>query len=113
MRSYNKIKDKIEDKGLPIQFKSLGKSNPFYKSKEWLNLRRIKLELDPICEHIMCRELGAVVDHIRPIRTGGAKLDLANLQTLCKRHNWQKTGQQKGQKNVDELVKTFEPRIRN
>ena len=58
----------------------------FYKSKEWLILRAQQLKLQPFCEE--CLKQGKVkrakiVDHIIPIKQGGAKLDLANLQSLC------------------------------
>ena len=58
----------------------------FYKSKEWIILRAEQLKLHPFCEE--CLKQGKVkrakiVDHIIPIKQGGAKLDLANLQSLC------------------------------
>ena len=58
----------------------------FYKSKEWIILRAQQLKLQPFCEE--CLKQGKVkrakiVDHIIPIKQGGAKLDLANLQSLC------------------------------
>lgn len=58
----------------------------FYKSKEWIILRTEQLKLHPFCEE--CLKQGKVkrakiVDHIIPIKQGGSKLDLANLQSLC------------------------------
>lgn len=40
----------------------------------------------PLCEECQRRgitTLAQVVDHIVPINRGGAKLDMANLQSLC------------------------------
>ena len=58
----------------------------FYESSQWRNLRRMKLNDSPMCEE--CRRGGTLVkatmvDHIIPIRQGGEKLDLTNLQSLC------------------------------
>lgn len=35
----------------------------------------------PLCN--MCNGIGAHIDHIVPLRAGGAPYDQANLQTLC------------------------------
>ncbi len=61
--------------------------NRFYQRKEWKSVRSLQLQLEPLCRE--CRKLGklvaaSVVDHILPITEGGAKLDLENLQSLCK-----------------------------
>ncbi len=58
----------------------------FYDGKDWQRLRAYKLGQTPLCEH--CQAVGRVtaashVDHIVPWATGGAALDLANLQSLC------------------------------
>ena len=62
----------------------------FYKSKEWLILRAEQLKLHPLCEE--CFKQGKIkkariVDHIVPIKQGGAKLDLHNLQSFCSYHH--------------------------
>ncbi|WP_295941636.1 HNH endonuclease signature motif containing protein [uncultured Alistipes sp.] len=44
------------------------------------------MEQCPLCEECQRRgitTLAQVVDHIVPINRGGAKLDMANLQSLC------------------------------
>jgi len=61
-------------------------SKTFYVSKEWLETRKRKLRLNPLCE--ACQKNGtfikaSIVDHIIPIKQGGAKFDLSNLQSLC------------------------------
>lgn len=54
-------------------------------------MRAYVLSLNPLCVH--CAKKGDVtpadvVDHIKPIKKGGAKLDESNLQGLChKCHN--------------------------
>lgn len=58
----------------------------FYTSKEWRSVRRYQLEHFPLCAE--CLKEGrytpaTLVDHIKPIREGGARLDMANLQSLC------------------------------
>jgi len=58
----------------------------FYESAEWRKLRQMKLRDNPTCEE--CRKSGTlvkatVVDHITPIRHGGERLSMENLQSLC------------------------------
>ena len=53
----------------------------------WRRVRHLHLLAEPLCR--MCREAGRVrpavlVDHITPIRDGGARLDDDNLQSLCR-----------------------------
>jgi len=60
----------------------------------WRRVRLMKLAADPLCE--MHRRAGAVVpatlvDHIVPIAEGGARLDMANLQSLCRNCHASKT----------------------
>ena len=61
-------------------------SKTFYNSKEWVEVRKKKIQLNPFCEE--CIKNGTIVkasiiDHIIPIKQGGAKFDLKNLQSLC------------------------------
>ena len=58
----------------------------FYKSRAWQAARARKLAVTPLCEE--CHRHGTMerattVDHIQPIRMGGAPLEQANLQSLC------------------------------
>src|SRR5690554_523029 len=60
-------------------------SKTFYKTKEWVELRKRKLQQSPFCEE--CKKggtivVGKIVDHIVPIKQGGAPYDINNLQTL-------------------------------
>lgn len=47
----------------------------------WQKLRKWKLATDPFCAS--CGGSANQVDHIQPIADGGARLDPANLQSLC------------------------------
>ena len=51
-----------------------------YKTKRWRVLRRQRLYLDSLCP---CGAIATDVDHITPIRDGGAPYDLGNTQSLC------------------------------
>ncbi|MDF1720530.1 MAG: HNH endonuclease signature motif containing protein [Minwuia sp.] len=55
----------------------------FYDSRKWRAARLNVLARDPMCGSEGCSNLATDVDHIRPIRDGGARLDGANLQALC------------------------------
>jgi|688.fasta_scaffold34929_16 5-methylcytosine-specific restriction protein A len=48
----------------------------------WERLSRMIRRERPICEHCGVAP-SRMVDHIVPLRAGGARLDLANLQALC------------------------------
>lgn len=62
------------------------KAQLFYQSAEWKALRKRKLQLNPLCEEC-CRQgkltKATMVDHIVPVKQGGAALDIDNLQSLC------------------------------
>ena len=70
---------------------SWGGDTSFYRKTPWRKMRAYILSLNPLCVH--CSDKGDttpadVVDHIKPIKKGGAKLDESNLQGLChKCHN--------------------------
>ena len=55
----------------------------------WQKLRLYKLAGDPFCA--VCKMSADQVDHIRPINDGGARLDPANLQSLCQSCHSRKT----------------------
>lgn len=58
----------------------------FYQSKDWRVLRAAVLRESPLC--LACKAHGrlvaaGVVDHVVPLKDGGARFDRANLQPLC------------------------------
>ena len=83
----------------PWVVKSSGKrlkdDSKFYNSWAWRKFRKSYIERNPLC--VMCEAEGIVtpaqiVDHIIPMRQGGAKFDENNLQSLCKHHHDVKSG---------------------
>lgn len=63
----------------------------FYWSKPWRRLRASVLRQHPFCR---CGRLATVVDHIKPIKQGGASLDSRNLQPMCEEcHNQKRQGE--------------------
>ena len=69
-----------------------------YNGRKWRNLRKVKLEMNPLC--CKCEEddlvvIATVVDHIVPVKKGGAGYDLDNLQSLCKKHHDSKSARDK------------------
>ena len=54
-----------------------------YLWPRWGGLRRTVLREQPWCSTPGCRRMATEVDHIVPIREGGAQWDRANLQGLC------------------------------
>ncbi|MCH7411146.1 HNH endonuclease [Belliella sp. DSM 111904] len=91
---------------------SWGKDTAFYRQAPWLNLRKAKIEQNPICE--LCESVGIVsegtfIDHILN-RLIFPELDLEplNLQTLCTKCHAQKTGLEKRFKSKEAYLKAFE-----
>lgn len=78
-------------------FERKEKNNSFYTSEPWRNLRRMKLNRNPLCEY--CEEQGkltkaTVVDHIRRINAGGAPLAMSNLKSSCSSCHNSKSGKE-------------------
>ena len=66
--------------------KSWGGDTSFHRQAPWRRLRGWWINQNPLCLH--CEEEGKVVpadvvDHIKPIKQGGAKLSHNNIQSLC------------------------------
>lgn len=78
--------------------------DPFYSSKSWLQLRALKLSINPLCEH--CRKQGrtvaaSVVDHKQPrCDAPELELDLDNLQSLCESHHNAKTAREQNERRA-------------
>jgi 5-methylcytosine-specific restriction protein A len=70
----------VDHRSLDLEYAS-GSRNSFYVSSEWRKARKAYLEEHPLCA--WCGQPAKIVDHIAPIRTGGALLDERNFQSLC------------------------------
>lgn len=88
---------------LPNQIKSNSNKSwsyhQIYHTKQWRNIRKLKLNINPLCQQ--CEQQGLtteanVVDHINPVQEGGAAFDLDNLQSLCVSHHNSKTAKNRG-----------------
>lgn len=81
-------------KGIHLnKIRTKGKTDPYYRSKAWKQLRELKFQMNPLCED--CLEKGIVsethtIDHIQPRKQGGAD-ELWNLRSRCKKCNAIKT----------------------
>lgn len=81
----NNLPPKRKFKGFSTDFKHI------YDSSRWRHLRGLKFNRNPVCEK--CKRVkGHTVDHIKPLRLGGAAWDMENLMTLCWKCNVSKTG---------------------
>ena len=77
-----------------------GVPNQFYRNAPWRHLRKSWLEDNPLCKD--CRDNkrltpATVVDHVKPIRLGGAPLDRNNLMSLCKSCHARKSAKERHQ----------------
>lgn len=88
-RNADKVRVAIERDGREAEIRA------FYMSERWRRLRKWVLSHDPLCRE--CGEIARVVDHIKPIKLGGARLDVTNLQPLCDGcHNRKRRREQHG-----------------
>lgn len=58
----------------------------FYNSTSWRSVRAAVLREQPLCAACAKSErvvAARVVDHVLPIKRGGARFDVSNLQALC------------------------------
>ena len=91
-----------DNKGVAPTPRSASEFISFYGSKRWKSLRRYYMQMNPLCEE--CDRLGFTtpgecVDHITPMRWGGDKTSLNNLQTLCNLCHSVKSGKESQIKN--------------
>jgi 5-methylcytosine-specific restriction protein A len=57
---------------------------------QWSRVSQLIRRSEPICRR--CKNaLAQMVDHIKPLKEGGDRLDLANLQPLCNKCHSSKT----------------------
>ncbi len=65
--------------------------------RRWTRLRRWFLARHPLCAHCLAdgrTTTATEVDHVQPLRDGGARLDQTNLQALCKSCHSRKTARE-------------------
>ncbi len=62
-----------------------------YRTAEWRTLRAKILAARPVCQSPGCSAPSSHIDHIVPMRSGGAAFSPANLQALCQRCHNRKT----------------------
>jgi 5-methylcytosine-specific restriction enzyme A len=89
--------DKHRAQDHALDRRARGSSSSRGYDRKWEKLRAWHLAREPLCRQ--CQIEGKVVaaflvDHITPIRQGGAVLDPANLQSLCVRCHNQKTARE-------------------
>jgi 5-methylcytosine-specific restriction endonuclease McrA len=69
-----------------------------YNTRRWQKLRQMVLSRDGfICQICLAKAIttaASVVDHIKPIRQGGAAWDMDNLQSLCSKYHKDKTNKE-------------------
>jgi 5-methylcytosine-specific restriction protein A len=71
--------------------------NPsFYTSSDWRAFRAQVLIERPICETAGCGRKSEHVDHVIPLRRGGAPLDRRNVKARCHCCHSQKTARSDG-----------------
>ena len=67
----------------------------FYNGAAWRTLAKAHKAANPLCvNHAQCKGVAYITDHKKPISEGGARMDMDNLQSLCKKCNAIKTGKQ-------------------
>ena len=63
-----------------------------YWTNKWRKARAAFLGMNPLCAE--CSRLASVVDHITPVREGGAFYDMENWQPLCTSCHAKKSGRE-------------------
>lgn len=58
---------------------------------EWQRFRAAFLTRHPMCDEPGCGQPATDVDHIQPLRLGGARLDPANCRPKCHPHHSRRT----------------------
>jgi len=93
---------KYQDLGRPKRQTWKGKDHEdasFYNSRAWRKLRLYVLQYEPLCR--TCKKVATVVDHIKPIRLGGSRMDEKNLQPLCASCHNKKSRSERGTKKKE------------
>lgn len=86
------------------EYKRDAKEVAFYKTYKWRKTSESYRKAFPLC--CQCSDKGRtkkanVVDHITPIKEGGALYDWDNLQSLCHSHHNKKTAEdERNKRNI-------------
>lgn len=56
--------------------------HPFYNTKTWKHLRKVKLATDPLCEYCHVKP-ASDIDHVVALNKGGSPTAMENLRSLC------------------------------
>ena len=83
-KNYNKSYD------MTMRDKEIDK---FYHSAVWKKVRKMQLMREPLC--VECKRVAIVADHIKEIKDGGERLNLENLQSMCKPCHNRKTAKER------------------
>lgn len=70
-----------------------------YQTADWRRFRLMYISENPICELCELKGLtveGKELDHINPIRLGGAMYDVDNVQFLCRSCHAKKSAGERG-----------------
>ena len=71
-----------------------GHSSKYGKTSAWQVIRLAVFHRDGF-RCVQCGRAGRLeCDHVKPVREGGARFDLSNLQTLCRDCHFRKTGRE-------------------
>ncbi len=86
------------------------RSDRFYHSHLWTKFSRWFRADHPLCQ--VCLDHGVIkgadmVDHITPLRDGGAKLDLGDLQSLCNSCHGKKSIAERGRRGKRPVVYSY------
>jgi len=76
------------------QERARGSSTARGYDAKWRRLRAWVLMREPLCR--TCGGLAREADHIRPLAQGGARLDVRNVQPLCRECHAAKTARENG-----------------
>lgn len=98
-----------------IDWKEYKQRQNFYHTKEWSQTRLLKLHQNPLCEHCALENKlinATEIDHIIDIEDAPAlRLDMSNLQSLCKSCHSKKT-YKKVEEKLKEKKHILKPRIK-
>ena len=94
--------NKIERSWVPQRkaFERENKNTEFYNSWHWRKKAKAFRIGNPLCVECVKKDqtvVAKVVDHVKPINAGGARLDDNNLQSLCEScHNRKSAAESRG-----------------